>query len=65
MAKDKVQQLYDNTWYRIDNEYTHECCDCSLVHTVKYKLENGVVFMQWNLNPKDTRKARRLREKGK
>jgi len=65
MNKEKVQQLYDNVWYRIDNEYTHECCDCSLVHTVKYKLENGVVFMQWNLNPRETKKARKIRAQNK
>lgn len=60
--KEPVQQLYDNVWYKINDEYTHECCDCGLVHSVKYKLDNGNVMMQWNVNSKETRKARKVRK---
>lgn len=59
--KDPVQQLYDNTWYKIDDMYTHECCDCSLVHTVKYKMVRGNIMMQWNVNTRETKAARKLR----
>ena len=70
MAKTKREhtvQLVDGTWYRIANgkpPYLHECCDCSLVHRVAYKMENGVIFEQWTRDEAETKAARKRRDKG-
>lgn len=62
-TKKKYQQLYDGVWYRIDDNYTHVCCDCGLAHDVKYKLENGVLFVCWDIDEKETAAARRIMKK--
>ena len=62
-AEAAAQQLWDGVWYRIDDNYLHECCDCGLVHDVSYKLEKGTLFMRWNVDAKSTAAARRLRRK--
>ena len=54
-------QLWDGSWYKLDDGYLHECCDCGLVHDVNYKMENGSLFMQWNTNTRETKKARKLK----
>lgn len=54
-------QIWDGSWYKLDDGYYHECCDCSLVHYVDYKLENGVIFMRWRTDARETKKARKLR----
>jgi hypothetical protein len=51
-------QIYTDTWY-LDKFEMHECCDCGLVHDVKYKVENGRIFFQWNTNVKETEKVRK------
>ena len=56
-------QLWDGSWYKIDDGYWHECCDCGLVHDVDYKLENGIIFMRWHVNKRQTKSARKLRDK--
>jgi hypothetical protein len=51
-------QINDGSWYKAD-DYIHECCACGLSHDVKFKLENGVLFMCWTTNDHETRKSRR------
>ena len=63
--KPHVVQLEDGKWYRIANgsaPYWHECCDCSLVHRVAYKVENGHIWEQWTRDEKKTRSARRRKQ---
>ena len=58
-VKDEYQQLWDGSWYLLDDSYSHQCCDCGLVHSVDFKLENGRLFQRWSVDTKETRKARR------
>lgn len=64
---DEPIQLWDGKWYRIDDTYLHYCCSCNLAHDVTFKLEKGTLWHRWQVNPKETRKARatarRKREK--
>lgn len=57
----KSMQLWSGTWYRIDDFYWHECCDCGLVHGVSFKLEQGRVLMRWNVDTRQTARARAAR----
>ena len=63
MKKSHRIQLTDGEWSPIGNKGYHECCDCALVHTVKYRMHNGVLFEMWTRNKSETAKARR--KKGK
>jgi hypothetical protein len=56
-------QLFDGEWSPIHNKAYHECCDCSLVHSVKYRLHEGVLFEMWTVNRQETAKARRKKRK--
>jgi hypothetical protein len=55
----KYIQLYSGQWSPIYDKGYHECCECSLVHTVKYRLYDGVLFEMWTVNKSETAKARR------
>jgi hypothetical protein len=60
--KEHTYQLYDNVWYRSAHgrpPYRHECCDCSLVHNIEYKFEQGSVWEKWTVDTQATVKARR------
>jgi hypothetical protein len=67
MAKKKVdepQQIWDDVWYVVAQgkpPHTLECCDCGLVHTRVYKVENGQAFEKLNVNDKETVAARKRR----
>ena len=56
--RDITVQMYDDKWY-LDKFERHECCDCSLVHDVEYKVENGRLFTKWKRNEKETRASRK------
>lgn len=56
-------QLYDGEWSPIHDKGLHECCECSLVHSVKYRLHEGVLFECWTVNKKETAKARKKKRK--
>ena len=63
MAKIKTIQIIDGKWYRLGNAQFHECCFCSAVHRVDYKMERGMIFERWRLDDSETRKARRSLKK--
>lgn len=58
-------QLWDGAWYKLDDSYWHECCDCGLVHSVSFKLENGSLFYQWKTDKRQTALARKLKKAAK
>ena len=68
MAKKKAtepQQIVDGLWYALAHgkpPHTEECCDCGLVHTVDYKVENGVMWARWTVNDGATAEARKRRK---
>lgn len=50
--------MNDGSWY-LDKFDKHECCDCSLVHDVEYRVERGRIFTKWRRNDKETRASRK------
>lgn len=57
--------MWSGKWY-LDKFDRHECCECGLVHDVKYTVENGRIFTRWKVNDKETDKARKsLKKQGK
>lgn len=58
----KTSQLYEGEWSPVKNKWFHECCECGLVHRVKYKIENGVLYEMWNVHRAETRQARKRRK---
>jgi hypothetical protein len=50
--------MYEDAWY-LDKFTRHECCSCSLTHTVEYKVENGRIFTRWKVNDKETKAQRK------
>ena len=62
---DAVQtvQLEDGEWVESGRFDRHQCCDCKLVHIVRFKLVDGKLYEQWTRDPVETRKARRKSNK--
>ena len=61
--REHTYQIYDDTWYKTGHgrpPYYHECCDCSMVHLVEYKFENGHIFERWTVDKKETTRARKI-----
>lgn len=57
-----VIQIVDGKWYAFGfggEPFTEECCDCGLVHVIKYKVENGKMWVQYRRDPRRTRAARK------
>lgn len=54
-------QLYDNKWFRIKSvkNFQFMCCDCSLVHTMKWKKVGKRLHMMVAVNKEETKKARK------
>jgi hypothetical protein len=58
-----TKHLTDGEWVKSGDYTHHECCDCGLVHIVRYKLKDGELWEQWTTDRPQTRKARRARKK--
>ena len=63
MTRPKVTrtiQINDGAWYA-QADYTRDiCCDCSLVHDLDFKFENGVLFVRTVVNRRETNRLRKL-----
>lgn len=62
MSEQPVIQIEDGKWYAVafgKKPFLEECCDCGLVHSTRFKLENGRVWVQYNRDEKRTKKARK------
>lgn len=60
------QQIVDGKKYALTfggPAFTEECCDCGLVHKVKYTVELGRLFVQYRVDKKLTAAARERRER--
>ncbi len=65
--KDKevvFDQLFDFEWFQIANieDFKLECCDCSLVHDVSWKIKGKKLLMRVAQNKKLTKKARKEKQ---
>lgn len=66
----KAVVVEEGRWYALNpstkteagEPWTEECCDCGLVHRINYKIENGRIWVQYALDSKLTRLARRRRK---
>lgn len=57
-------QIVDGAWYAAGHggePLLEECCDCGLVHRIRYKIENGRVWYQYARDEKATKAARKRR----
>lgn len=60
-------QIEDGKWYALNpstkaeagDPWTEECCSCGLTHIVTYKIENGRIWVQYKIDEKRTRAARK------
>jgi hypothetical protein len=60
-------QVVEGRWYCIawgSEPFLEECCDCGLVHKVRYRLRRGRIEVSYKVDPRRTKAARKLR-KGK
>lgn len=58
-------QVIEGTWYAVgvgEDPFTEECCDCGLVHKHNYKFEKGRLWIQYKVDDKLTKVARKLRQ---
>lgn len=56
-------QIIDGKWYRLGNVPLHQCCSCGLVRRVDYRMERGMIFERWQVDQRETRKARKSQQK--
>jgi hypothetical protein len=64
---DESQWLDEDGWSRwvrpIEQGYKMACCDCGLVHTVNYRVQDGLVEFQVQRNNRATGQKRRYMRK--
>jgi len=61
----RTVQINDGSWYLL-SDYTRDvCCDCSLVHDVDYKIENGKILVKTTVNRRETNRLRKADKAGK
>lgn len=46
-------------WLRFPRKHQHECCFCSLIHDVQYRIVDGEIEERWKRNNRATAIARR------
>ena len=59
--KEKQQESYqvtDGEWLDVGTYKQHECCDCGLVHRIRYRIHEGKSQESWTRNDRATAKAR-------
>lgn len=72
MARKKADypsQIVDGQWYAVafqtkDEEmepFTESCCDCGLTHRIDYKVENGRLWVRYQVDKRATRRERARR----
>lgn len=55
----RVEQMYEDTWYKLDTPTVEECCDCGLIHHIEYKMFNGRILWRATLDRRATNAARK------
>lgn len=55
------EQLIDNEWFEIAdiNDFKFQCCDCALVHDVKWEIKGKKLYMMVAQNKTETEKVRK------
>lgn len=52
-------QLDDDKWYKFNRSDYLICCDCSLVHKLKFKIIDGKIFIKFIRDDRATSAYRR------
>jgi hypothetical protein len=55
----KARQVYEGRWYKLYSPHRIGCCDCGLVHTLKFKNVKGKILFMAKREPLLTRSARK------
>ena len=64
MSRVKPLQVEEGKWIRMTREgESLQCCDCSLVHKIKFRIVDGHIEIQWFLDNRTTAALRRKRAK--
>lgn len=58
-------ELVDGKWYHFTKTDYLICCDCNLVHKMKFKVENGKIFIKLWRDERSTSAYRRWKKKWK
>jgi hypothetical protein len=53
--------IQENQWLPARQMRYQGCCDCGLVHVVKWKVKGGNLYMKWARDKEATRMVRRNR----
>lgn len=61
----KYRQIYDGDWEPLNKTEIVACCDCSLVHIIKYRVRKGRPEVQYRRDNRRTAALRRHKEKEK
>lgn len=57
---DTYEQIYDGEWVRVNvTDYRNQCCDCGLVHNLKFKKLKRGLMMRVTTNRRATAAVRR------
>ena len=61
---DEPIQIDPDKWYAIAHgkkPFLEECCDCGLVHQMRWKVEDGRIWFNYTRDERRTRAARKRR----
>ena len=60
MPRRRYEQVEDGRWTRVSRRgESLECCDCSLVHRLKFRIVDGHIEIQWLRDERTTAALRR------
>lgn len=62
---DHTYDVKNGEWLDVGKYTLHECCDCSLIHRVRYRLHEGKVQESWRRDDRATARARRAAKRKK
>jgi hypothetical protein len=60
----EYKQVFDGDWEPLHKTEVVACCDCGLVHVIRYRVRDGKPEVQYRRDNRRTGQLRRWREKG-
>jgi hypothetical protein len=60
MGKSEYHHVEDDEWMQVDGrDLRHACCDCGVIHDMKFRIRKGKIEYQAKRNPHATAGMRR------